>query len=356
MMRIILLLALISTSAAEGFNLLGNRRLFATSGKSHAAKAGKAKVSASSILNEMGLRVGVSVPVTSHQHDNDYRHPLAPVCPDPLQTLNCTVTSYPEEYWAQNFPTLVAITGTWVGRGVYYAVNEDTLQVEPLLWADLTLKEFYDPLCGCFVAQYWIRDVAYVNGTASPYGEGEGVGFPLGNFSTYGPPRQCVGCREETCLITDNSFFFDNLYSDVKVYDHSGFETNTYFNKSTGRVLIHETFRYPTYTLPVDKMVTTFQVYDDATNGLVLWNAYDLCFYSTNLTFDPTTTSTWPTLCGVINPSVTSSPTVSPGFVPTRPPAVAPAVSPTGRPPTSNPTVSPTVSPNFSPAPTAPPP
>lgn len=298
-MRLLGFLFLISASIVEGFSFFNGRSLLAAKGKNHTAK-GKA-----SLTKATGVKA--PIPVTAHDNDDDSS------CPDLLDTLSCPVTDYSEQYWAQNFPSRIAITGTWVGRGVFYGVNESTLVLTPLAWSDAVLKQFYDPVCGCSVTQFWTRPVALVEGQPSPFGEGVGVGIPDGNFSTYGPVHECETCKLETCLIADHTVTFEQYFTEVKIYGQSGFETNTHFNKSTGRVEVHEAFRYPSYPLPQKKMVTTFQQYDDSTNSLVLWNAYNLCFYSISLSFNPAATSQWPLLCGVINPSPpTPSPTPAP--------------------------------------------
>lgn len=209
--------------------------------------------------------------------------------------LNCPINSYSQSYWTNKYLTRMQIIGTWVGRGVFYSVDPNTLVVTTLFWTDATLFQLYDAGQGTTVTTFYIRYVQPNNNT----GVGQGVGMPAGNFTSYVDRFERP---DRLCLIANNTAQFEAYYSEANFYSTS-VETNTHYNKTTQRVAVHEVFRYPiNYNPTVNKMVTTYQLYDDDSNSLVLWNAYNLCKVSNGITsFNPATTDQWPTVCGVVN-------------------------------------------------------
>jgi len=222
------------------------------------------------------------------------------VHPATFDDLECTANDYSQNYWRNNYPTRTQVSGTWVGRGVFYTVDPNTLVFTTLSYTDATLFQFYDPMQGASITQFWIRFVS----PANPTGQGQGVGIPSGNFTTYVDRFQTP---HKACLVANNTAQFEAYYSDATFYSTT-IETNTHFNKTTGRVAVHEVFRYPIdYNPTITKMITTYQMYDDTSNSLVIWNGYNLCKVSDSVTaFSPTSTTQWPTVCGVINPPPSS--------------------------------------------------
>lgn len=206
--------------------------------------------------------------------------------------LTCPPNNYSFSYWDNNYIIRERIFGTWVGRGVFYNVNPVTLEFSTLFFTDAVLKNFYDPSCGCELTQFWIRFVP----SGTPTGPGAGTGIPSGNFTSYVDRYERP---HQACLVANNTVQFEQYYTDVQFYSTS-VEANIHFNRTTERVQVFEVFRYPEYPLPVRKMMTTYQLYDDDTNSLVVWNAYNLC--KVPLDFDPESTDQWPTVCGVVNP------------------------------------------------------
>ena len=273
-----ILCLLFLATAAQGSNLAGFKR---------ALEASSRRLLSANSRNLLSTN-HTPVPISHAQSEESCS------CED----LICHPTHLSQRFWEKNYPTIV-LQGTYVGRGVIYAVSSDPIVFTAETYADVTVKIFYDPGCGCGVTQTWLRPVNLVNGSVSPYGVGNTTGASVGVFNVYA--QRDSSCPNSLCLTSDVASGLQQYYTEVQVYGDS-LQTNTYINKTTGRVYQHEVSRYPSSSVPVNKIVTNFQIYDDSTNSMVEYSAFDFCFVTSVVNgFDPTTETVWPALCGVIN-------------------------------------------------------
>ena len=163
--------------------------------------------------------------------------------PATYDDMTCPLTSFSKTFWDDNMAIRKPILASWIGRGIYYAVDPNTLLFTLIAYSDATLKQFYDPKSGSQITQFWTRSVS----PTSPTGHGVGVGIPSGNFSSY---LQSDYPPHNFCLVANNTETFERYFSKGVMYELS-LETNTHYNKSTQRVAVHESFRYPEYAVPV---------------------------------------------------------------------------------------------------------